>query len=345
MAPVPGEYYGPDEDEYTKNLERFFLAGDFICGVGYGVQLVVWTTCVRYLWKQRQRSWRTTFLLSYLTLLLMIETVFCIVQARTVQVIYIENRNYPGGPWAYFLDTQYLAINVMFYATLFVLTFLCDLLVLWRCWIIWTASGRAMAYAVTAFPTIILLASFVMGTLWTLQSSHPGLSLYSAQPLAYGTAYYTLSLGVNIILTVLIIARLLMYRRTHLAHLPPQHAQQYFSIATLIIESAALYSIFAVAFLVSYAMNQPINQVFLGCASAAQQIATYLIIYRVADGTAWTKETMQSRTLTSLHARTGGLGHEKSHHDPTGVQFTSQLSVSDFVESKVAGVETRGVAA
>ena len=203
-----------------------------------------------------------------------------------------------------------------------------------------------------------------MGTLWTLQSSHPGLSLYSAQPLAYGTAYYTLSLGVNIILTVLIIARLLMYRRTHLAHLPPQHAQQYFSIATLIIESAALYSIFAVAFLVSYAMNQPINQVFLGCASAAQvrfmlispapavplihglqQIATYLIIYRVADGTAWTKETMQSRTLTSLHARAGGLGHEKSHHDPTGVQFTSQLSVSDFVESKVAGVETRGVAA
>ena len=134
---------------------------------------------MRYLWKQRQRSWRTTFLLSYLTLLLMIETVFCIVQARTVQVIYIENRNYPGGPWAYFLDTQYLAINVMFYATLFVLTFLCDLLVvrvvivpnhdcvhtnsssqLWRCWIIWTASGRAMAYAVTAFPTIILLASF-----------------------------------------------------------------------------------------------------------------------------------------------------------------------------------------
>ena len=39
MAPVPGEYYGPDEDEYTKNLERFFLAGDFICGVGYGMPL------------------------------------------------------------------------------------------------------------------------------------------------------------------------------------------------------------------------------------------------------------------------------------------------------------------
>ena len=109
-----------------------------------------------------------------------------------------------------------------------------------------------------------------MGTLWTLQSSHPGLSLYSKQPLAYGAAYYTISLGVNIILTVLIILRLLAYRRTHLAHLPPAHAQQYLSLATLVVESAALYSAFAVAFLVSYAMNAPINQVWLGFASGAQ---------------------------------------------------------------------------
>ena len=30
-------YYGPDEDENTINIERFFLAGDFVSGVGYGV--------------------------------------------------------------------------------------------------------------------------------------------------------------------------------------------------------------------------------------------------------------------------------------------------------------------
>lgn len=32
MAP----YYGPDEDAATIFLERTFIAGDFICGVGYG---------------------------------------------------------------------------------------------------------------------------------------------------------------------------------------------------------------------------------------------------------------------------------------------------------------------
>jgi hypothetical protein len=52
-----------------------------------------------------------------------------VVQANTVQSIYIDNRNYPGGPWTYFLATQNLAVNVVFYAALFVLTFLTDMLV------------------------------------------------------------------------------------------------------------------------------------------------------------------------------------------------------------------------
>ena len=82
-----------------------------------------------YLWKQRAQRRSALFLLAYITVLIMVETIFVIVQARTVQVLYVDNRNYPGGPWAYFLATQNLAINVIFYATLFVLTFLSDCLV------------------------------------------------------------------------------------------------------------------------------------------------------------------------------------------------------------------------
>ncbi len=138
--------YRPDEDEATILLERNFIAGDFISGMGYGmylfgkhdwcltvpsigIQLVMYTSCTLYLWRQRKEKKAALFLLVYITLLLAVETIFAAVQARTVQVIYIDNRNYPGGPWAYFLATQNLAINVMFYATLFVLTFLSDLLV------------------------------------------------------------------------------------------------------------------------------------------------------------------------------------------------------------------------
>ncbi|KAH9923181.1 uncharacterized protein BXZ73DRAFT_51093 [Epithele typhae] len=302
-SPVP--YYGPDEDEATINLERFFLAGDFVTGFGYGVQFVLWAISVRYLWNKRPRGRNAMLLLSYITLLLVVETIFAIVQARTVELMYIDNRNYPGGPWQYFLATQNLPVNVMFFATLVTITLLCDILVFWRCWVIWSAFGRTAAFAATFVPLLTLIASFVMGTLWTLQSSHPGLSLYSAEPLAFGTAYYTLSLGTNVLLTALITTRLLLFRREHAAALSSEHGSQYLSLATLVVESAALYSAFAVAFLVSYALNAPINQIWLGFAQAAQQVATYLIIFRVADGTAWTTQTMRSATVTTIDFRDG----------------------------------------
>ncbi|TCD70268.1 hypothetical protein EIP91_004169 [Steccherinum ochraceum] len=290
----------PQEDEATLNLERNFLAGDLVCGVGYGIQLVLYISCASYLWKHRKGSRNKLFLLAYITLLLVIETIFVIVQGRTVQVVYIENRDYPGGPWQYFLDTQNLAINVMFYATFFVLTFLNDLLVLWRCWVIWASSGRLVAGFVIFFPALATLASFAMGTLWTLQSSQPTLSMYSALPMAYGTSYYTISVSINIILTILIITRLLIYRRGIMQSLPADFASQYVSLTAIVVESAALYSVFAIMFLITYAMNDPTNQVFLGFASACQQIATYLIIYRVAEGKAFGTDPMSGATLTTV---------------------------------------------
>jgi len=109
-----------------------------------------------------------------------------------------------------------------------------------------------------------------MGTLWTLQSSQPGLSLYSALPMAYGTSYYVISLSVNIILTILISARLLMYRRHVATTLKIDNGQHYVSLATIFIESAALYSVFALLFIITYAINNPINQIFLTIASSCQ---------------------------------------------------------------------------
>ncbi|KAF5324065.1 hypothetical protein D9758_019018 [Tetrapyrgos nigripes] len=112
-------------------------------------------------------------------------------------------------------------------------------------------------------------------------------------PLAFGTSYYAISLGVNIIITILITIRLLMYRRSAQEILPESHAREYLSLATIFVESAALYSVCSILFLVTYAVNNPANQVLLGFASDAQQIAGYMIIYRVAVGRAWTENTLK----------------------------------------------------
>lgn len=57
------------------------------------------------------------------------QSVFVGVQCRTVQLMFIDNRDYPGGVWEYFLATQALPVNVAFEATLFLMTFFCDCIV------------------------------------------------------------------------------------------------------------------------------------------------------------------------------------------------------------------------
>lgn len=293
--------WAPNETASTLFLERTFVSGDVITGTGYGIQLMLYLACARYLWNQRQkRKLQPLFLLAYITVLILVETVYVAVQHRTIQDMYVDNRNYPGGPWQYFLATQYLPENVIFIATLFILTFLSDILVLWRCWVIWAASGQTiLASLAVAFPALVLIGSFVVGVLWAHISSQPGLSLYSNVPIIYGTCYYALSLGVNVMLTVLIAARLLAYRRKVVSVLAADHGSYYLSLASIFVESAALYTVCALLFLITYAVDSPINQVFLGMTNSGQQIATYLIIYRIAEGSGFSRSAIESTTLNT----------------------------------------------
>ncbi|KAF9269447.1 hypothetical protein L218DRAFT_976554 [Marasmius fiardii PR-910] len=323
------------------NIERFFLAGGILVAVGYGLQISLYYTCARFIWSRRKLGRQPLFLLAYISFLMIIETIFVVAQGNTVQLIYVDNRNYPGGPWQFFLATQYLADNVIYYTTLFLLTFFSDLLVLWRCWVIWRAiSGMATALCVIAIPGIILAASFVMGVLWTLQSTHPGLSMYSALPLAFGTSYYAISLGVNIIVTILITIRLLLYRKHSQASLSDDQSCGYLSLATIFIESAALYSVCALVFLILYAVNNPANQIMFGVASSAQQIAGYMIILHVAKGHGWTQDTIkQTMTLPAFKTNTA-LTSDFEPSTKSGVSFRSPVQTTTHDSTIISQLRT-----
>ncbi len=104
--------YTPAESVADLNLERNFIAGDLICGLGYGecgcsvasgyliddicyvlgIQLCLYAYCAAYLWKQRNVRRHAYFILAYISVIFVVETVFVAVQARTVQICYIDNR-------------------------------------------------------------------------------------------------------------------------------------------------------------------------------------------------------------------------------------------------------------
>ena len=64
--------------------------------------------------------------------------------------------------------------------------------------------------------------------------------------------------------------------------------------------------------------------------SELQQVATYLIIYRVADGTAWTKKTM-STALTSMQFNTRNGAGKRGGTDTLQLTMDSSRTGVDVV--------------
>jgi len=75
--------------------------------------------------------------------------------------------------------------------------------------------------------------------------------------------FFVLSNTLIIVASILITARLLLMRRRLAAVLGYEHAKQYISIAAMVIESAAIVAIFAIIYLVLYAVGNPVQSVFL----------------------------------------------------------------------------------
>ena len=91
-----------------------------------------------------------------------------------------------------------------------------------------------------------------------------------------------MTLGLNLLLTCLIITRLLLYRRAVLNALPSDYTKHYLSLASIIIESALLYSLCGVAFIITYVLESPWYRIFLYTAVACQVRARPLVIMCMA---------------------------------------------------------------
>lgn len=79
-----------------------------------------------------------------------------------------------------------------------------------------------------------------------------------------------MSLAINVFITILVVIRLLVYRRRMIMVLGPGHASECTSIAAMLVESASVYSTFSLLFLIPFAMKSPISYTFLQVLGEAQ---------------------------------------------------------------------------
>ena len=98
----------------------------------------------------------------------------------------------------------------------------------------------------------------VLGILYLVQSRESSITTAADFTLASGC----MSLSINVVVTLLISGRLLLFRRRVLHILGTSHVSQYATFSAILIESACMYTIYLLLFVVTLAINNPVFFVF-----------------------------------------------------------------------------------
>ncbi|KAG2356064.1 hypothetical protein BDR07DRAFT_1424338 [Suillus spraguei] len=247
------------------SIERFRLNGMMLLGVA--------TVCIFFLltvqaWialMQRPRygekiANHRRVLLFYVFITFALGTISFGMNARYTEMIWIDLRDAPGGPLALIEDYMSYRINFIALATGHIQEWFMQALLLHRCFVIWNWSRWVMVPMITLYVAMIACSIFV------LVEASTGITFY------------------NIIIELAYLWRMKKV-------IAQYDSRSYNTIALMVVESAVLYTVFAIVFIVAFATysNGLTTLCFLSIGKI-QGIAQLFIIIRVARGRAVTHE-------------------------------------------------------
>ncbi|KIJ16443.1 hypothetical protein PAXINDRAFT_75571 [Paxillus involutus ATCC 200175] len=287
--------------------EGTWLYGAIVTGVLYGVVVVMYIMCARSLWGRMRVQGvgcnKNLFFFCYINFLFTLGTVYFAFNTQITQLGFINNRDYPGGPSIFEENTSSPPLN-----TAFVLSNWCaDILMIWRCIVVYR--DTRLHFLVTIFGGLMVIASVgtyspfssTTGSLWLIIVSRPAQSGSGWMSFSFLFPYISVSLAINIFVSILTVSRLMYHRARVSRALGAGHGTIYASFAAMIVESASVYSISSLLYLIPYAVNSPLANSFMQILGEAQIIAPLLIIYRVSEGKAWTHGYTRTTTSNNSH--------------------------------------------
>ncbi|KAH9840967.1 uncharacterized protein C8Q71DRAFT_701436 [Rhodofomes roseus] len=326
--------WAPNETHYQMDMEKIWLQASIMETLPYGVELTLFAMCAITLLQNLDRSnlRRQLYLLTFITVIFGLGTICNFNTNVFPDEAFIEYRNFPGGPGAFlsamFSDTVGLVNSVSWVVS----NWLLDLFLIWRFLIIYGDFNRSWLRVLLLFPGIMVLTSIGM---WIHKSNDSS----NSTPFVVANltlSFYVISLAANIIVTILIAGRLLVYRHHVKNVLGAHHANFYANVVAIFVESAVLYSVFALTFLITFGLNNQVSDFFLNYVNNIQAISSFLIIYRVATGKAWTEHTTDVQIMGSTRSNSIKL------RPPTSIQFAHNTS-ADITDSMQISSKDLGI--
>jgi len=218
-------------------------------------------------------------------------------------ISYIDNREFPGndlappGPLGYqwFIHNQAISIvpNLMFIMN----NWLDDAFLIYRCCVIY-----AMNYSVVAFPSLVIFGSFATGLWFIYQTAQPT-GVWNLLPSKIGLPYFSISCGLNVLLTLIILVRLVLYGKNVKSALGARgtFSGLYKASLAVLIESCGLYAVNSLLFVVPWGIGSYVSGIFLPILAQIQVIAPFLLILRIANQSALTNDAILTGKGSSDH--------------------------------------------
>jgi len=305
------------------------INGAGIAFVAYGVHATLFFLCLTLLWEERRKKPKATWAwISYITMIFILGSIGNGANMFLNQDAFVNHRSYPGGPGQFEIeqyDLTYNAVDTVVYITG---TWFTDGLLIFRFYTILGATWWLMIV-----PMAVYVVSIVMSILLMHQLVSPGGTLWVPESVNFALAYWSTSVAINIMLTLGIVGFLLYMRFKVRRAMGAHHNSTYLTISTMLIESAFLYTAFALVFLIPLAKNSNVNLLFFQVLPQVQFIAPLLIILRVAQGRALTRKTVDD-TLRSVSGADSGAMRFGSNGQSTYTSATISLPQKSFTSSK-----------
>jgi len=219
----------------------------------------------------------------YSSALFPLATVAIIGKIRFAELIYVTNRLDSSSPAMYSITHSEMWPNVMSQVSATLLPWVGDTLMLYRLMVFWNYQRW-----IIILPVLIYLAQVSISIPLLIDETWPNMPLPSHS--IYKTIFYSLSVSLNLLFTILISSRIFVLRNKAVKVLGKLQAFFYNSITTILVESGGFFTMWSILYLITLLSNSWVQNVFLQPYSYILAITRILIIIRMAQDRAWSRD-------------------------------------------------------
>ncbi|KAF8991795.1 hypothetical protein BDQ17DRAFT_1254539 [Cyathus striatus] len=286
-------------------LERSRLAGIILASFSYGIFFILSVQACQSI-VRGMRSRGTTalrsklgfILLGYVILTFLLGSIGMGANARYTEDIWINYQAEGRTPVDLIINEFEFWYNRMAIDSHFILVWVLDMLLFYRCVVIWNYQLWVIILMGSIFLSIIGITMSIM-VLAGRAAVFTGLQMQ--------TAFLAMSVSYNFLFTFLVCAQLFMVRRRMRDVLGREQLIPYTSITATLVESTSLYLIVELIYLFAFAFHSHVQNLLLMENAIIQAISQLLIILRVAQGRDYNTVSM---TIVVTDRCTGGASSE-----------------------------------